>query len=139
MEINKEKIKINYKAIFDYCFRVFVFLVLNNKFFMYGIMNFFSYTTTNIFKFLNFELSIIFLILFWLSYIILTIKLCGIFNKIRNLYLPFALFAIILISILFSYVSPIIEHNHFINIFTDIFFYVLPTCFLVYKVFIIKK
>lgn len=138
MEISTNKIKTYSKAIFDYCIRVFVFLVLNNNFFTTKIMNLFSYSTKNIAKYINFELSMFLLILFWLFYVALTIKLLGIFNKVKKLYLPISFLLIMLINILFSYICPIIKHDCFTDIFKDIFFYLLPTYFFLHKFFMIK-
>lgn len=138
MEINKEKLNINLKAIAKYCFRVFVFLVLNSKYLITKINDFYVNTTMEFTKFLDFEDCILFLILFWLFYVALTIKLCGIFQKIIKLYLPLTVLIVLFVNILFCYICPIVKDEISINIITNIFFYVLPLYFFIYVFFVEK-
>ena len=112
MEINKEKLNINLKAIAKYCFRVFVFLVLNGNFISFYIIDktynllikFFYFSSGN-----NPDFGDGICILFLLSYLFnyLTAKLCGIFTEIKNFKFYHALFIMVVLEILFEFSQSI--------------------------------
>lgn len=139
MEINKNKLKKNVKAILNYCLCVMLFLLLNNFYFLllvFAVIN--NYVShhfcpdiysSNIF---NIYCKIILGIISY-AYIFFTATLCGIFKKLDKINFFIALVIILFINVLFYYNE---DSDINITVLLDIlYFWKLTICFLLYKFF----
>ncbi len=146
MEIGKNKLNKNTKAIIYYCLCVILFFILNAC----KIVNYVDIFILNIFDFVKnfsqcFEIDpgfgFFLIFIAWLIYVYLTAKICGIFKKLDNLKIYISIPIIMFINIGFYYfVIGRTFGKYYIHlsptevIGTD-FFWILPVYFLIYKFF----
>jgi len=143
MEIGKNKLNKNTKAILYYCFCVLLFLIFNKihivVYITLLISNILDYCMNNI---VSMDLAFVFciMIIVWHIYIYITAIFCGIFKKIKNLEFKTTVLVIIIVNFIFYYFSYVrLYHNEWYahispkDAISDYYFWIIPVYFLIYK------
>lgn len=143
MEIGKNKLNKNAKAILIYCLCVLLFLIFNKihiaVYITLFISNILDYCMNNIVS-ADMALGFCIMIIVWHIYIYITAIFCGIFKKIKNLKFKTSVLVIIIVNFIFYYFSSVrLYHNEWYahinpkDAFSDYYFWILPVYFLIYK------
>ena len=147
MEIDKNKLSNNAKAMLFYCLCVLLFFIMNEgKIYSYVLI--LTLNIINSIKNLNEATEADILLFFsltfivsWHIYIYITVKICGLFKRLDNLKIYITIPIIMLINIGFYYFDigrAFGKHNinlSPIEIVRTYFFWILPIYFLIYKFF----
>ena len=143
MEIGKNNLNKNTKAILYYCFCVLLFLILNkihiDAYIAIFISNIIDLLMNNIVS-TDMALGFCIMIIVLHTYIYITAIFCGIFKKINNLKLYEKISIILLVNIGLYYFcigriygQQLYAHVSLLEAVKDYSFWILPIYFLIYK------
>ena len=153
MEIDKNKLNKNTKAVLIYCFCVLLFLILNSitvsghiTDFIVGILE----LDNDIKIAIQADMALFFTLVVIIChiYMYMTAKICGIFKKLDNLkiYITIPIIMLINIGLYYFCIGRIYGQQSYAHVslseaVKDYSFWILPICFFIYKFlgFIAKK
>ena len=143
MEIDKNKLNKDTKAILSYCLCVLLFLMLNKihvaVYVSLFISNILDFATNNRVSD-DLALGFCIMVIIWHIYVYITTIFCGIFKKLKNLGFKTTVLIIIVINFIFYYFSSVrLYHNEWYahispnDAISDYYFWIIPVYFLIYK------
>ncbi len=123
--------KTKLKEINEYILRIIIFLLLHRKCTISLLL-----TILNLNKIVNSEELIVIIVLAWLIYLYLSIKVCGLFKKLNKLNFLNALLVIFLVNLVFNYsLSLTIQFTPFkVSYVSGTFLYLIVYYFIFYRI-----